>query len=174
MHVKRRRAVRSRRRRYGRLRLASAGDDDEGPLQSTWYSPADCCLSNPCVSQSQPVSPRPSSSPDCPARPSPLPVTPLPDFYYYHSNHLGSSSIMTDRDGNVVRHYEYSPFGNETYAADNAGYSAYDSPSNRYTGQVFDSETGLYYYNARFYDAELARFIQADTVLPHPDLTGPQ
>ena len=73
---------------------------------------------------------------------------------------------MTDRDGNVVRHYEYSPFGNETYAADNAGYSAYDSPSNRYTGQIFDSETGLYYYNARFYDAELARFIQADTVLP--------
>ncbi len=73
---------------------------------------------------------------------------------------------MTDRDGNVVRHYEYSPFGDETYAADNAGYSAYDSPSNRYTGQIFDSETGLYYYNARFYDAELARFVQADTVLP--------
>jgi RHS repeat-associated protein len=30
--------------------------------------------------------------------------------------------------------------------------------SNRYTGQVLDEETGLYYYNARYYDPELGRF----------------
>jgi hypothetical protein len=38
-----------------------------------------------------------------------------PVFYYYHSDHLGSSEIMTDRDGDLVQHYSYpgvSQFGN--------------------------------------------------------------
>ncbi|AKG53330.1 hypothetical protein DGWBC_0654 [Dehalogenimonas sp. WBC-2] len=35
----------------------------------------------------------------------------------------------------------------------------------KFTGQKLDS-TGLYYYNARYYDAALGRFISADTVIP--------
>jgi RHS repeat-associated protein len=38
--------------------------------------------------------------------------------------------------------------------------------SNRFTGQILDEDTGLYYYSARYYDPLLARFIQPDTVLP--------
>jgi RHS repeat-associated protein len=38
--------------------------------------------------------------------------------------------------------------------------------SNRYTDQILDVDTGLYYYNARNYDPELGRFIQADTIVP--------
>jgi RHS repeat-associated protein len=38
----------------------------------------------------------------------------------------------------------------------------------RYTGQREESEIGLYFYQARFYDAALARFIQADTIVPQP------
>jgi RHS repeat-associated protein len=34
------------------------------------------------------------------------------------------------------------------------------------TDQIFDEETGLYYYNARYYDPELGRFNQADTIVP--------
>ncbi|NIM06328.1 MAG: hypothetical protein GTN65_12100, partial [Armatimonadetes bacterium] len=45
------------------------------------------------------------------------------------------------------------------------------SVSNRYTGQTLDEETGLYYYGARYYDPELARFIQADSTVPDPEFS---
>ncbi len=38
----------------------------------------------------------------------------------------------------------------------------------QFTGQVNDGATGLYYYNARYYDPTLHRFIQADTIVPDP------
>lgn len=41
--------------------------------------------------------------------------------------------------------------------------------TNRYTGQRIDEETGLYYYNSRYYDAQLGRFIQADSIVPGSD-----
>src|SRR5262249_24468871 len=40
--------------------------------------------------------------------------------------------------------------------------------SNRYTGQISDDETGLYYYGARYYDPQLGRFIQPDPTIPDP------
>jgi len=87
-----------------------------------------------------------------------------PVFYYYAGDHLGSSNIMTDRAGVVVEHYEYTAFG---FAKCSTG-SAFQV-SNRYTGQVLDDETGLYYYNSRYYDPVLGRFIQPDTIVPYPD-----
>ena len=83
-------------------------------------------------------------------------------FWYYHTDHLGSSNVMTDRAGNLARHYEYGAFGTSRYADATCTFN----PSNRYTGQILDEDTGLYYYNARYYDPELGRFIQADTVVP--------
>ena len=69
---------------------------------------------------------------------------------------------MTDRDGDLVQHYGYSPYGNQHYQ--NNAYAL--ELSNRYTGQILDDDTGLYYYNARYYDPEIGRFIQPDTVFP--------
>ena len=37
----------------------------------------------------------------------------------------------------------------------------------KFTGQRLD-DTGLYYYNARYYDANIGRFISADTIIPNP------
>jgi len=34
-------------------------------------------------------------------------------FYYYHTDHLGSSNITTDRSGNVIQQYEYKAYGAE-------------------------------------------------------------
>src|SRR5690606_2330639 len=85
-----------------------------------------------------------------------------PVFYYHYGDHLGSSNVMTDRAGVLVQHYEYSAFGKETHKNNSSAFSL----SNRYTGQVLDEETGLYYYNARYYDPELGRFVQADTIVP--------
>ncbi len=88
-----------------------------------------------------------------------------PVFYYYHPDHLGSAQLMTDRAGEVVQHYGYSPYGCERYRANDDAFSV----SNRYTGQTLDEDTGLYYYyDARYYDPELARFLQPDSTVPDP------
>jgi hypothetical protein len=46
-----------------------------------------------------------------------------PVFYYYHADHLGSAQIMTDRAGNLVQHYGYTPFGEEHYHDNTQAYS---------------------------------------------------
>lgn len=85
-----------------------------------------------------------------------------PVFYYFHGDHLGSSSVLTDRDGERVQHYEYTTYGKEGFKDNSSAFEI----SHRYTGQVLDDETGLYYYGARYYDPELGRFVQADTIVP--------
>ncbi len=69
---------------------------------------------------------------------------------------------MTDREGELVQQYGYSPYGRQHYRGDNVAFNV----SNRYTGQIFDEDIGLYYYGAHYYDPELARFIQPDSVIP--------
>ena len=85
-------------------------------------------------------------------------------FEYYHSDHLRSTSVLTDRVGNRVQHHEYSAYGRDRFTESSSAFLL----SHRYTSQVLDEDTGLYYYNARYYDPELARFIQPDTVIPDP------
>ena len=74
--------------------------------------------------------------------------------YYFHPDHLGSTSYLTDLSGEVYQHLEYLPFG-ETLIEEH-----YNSERNPYlyNGKELDEETGLYYYGARFYDAKIARF----------------
>jgi RHS repeat-associated protein len=58
--------------------------------------------------------------------------------------------------------YGHKTFGDEQYKNNTSAFSV----SARYTGQVLDEDTGLYYYGARYYDPQLARFIQPDSVVP--------
>jgi RHS repeat-associated protein len=88
--------------------------------------------------------------------------------YYYHEDHLNSSSAMTGAGGELVEGNVWFPFGRTTGPSPQAPFQV----SRRFTSQILDSETGLYYYGARYYDPEIGRFIQADTVLP--DLENPQ
>jgi RHS repeat-associated protein len=85
------------------------------------------------------------------------------DAYYEHGDHLGSASILTGSTGTEARHWEYTPYGRERHPATPTPWTV----SHRFTGQVLDEETGLYYYNARYYDPELGRFIQPDTIIPN-------
>ena len=80
------------------------------------------------------------------------------ETYCNHSDHLGSSIRMTDENGYVIQSITYKPFGSTCYSVGG------NEPSYQYTGQELD-HSGLYYYNARYYDPELGRFIQPDTVL---------
>jgi RHS repeat-associated protein len=71
---------------------------------------------------------------------------------YYHTDHLGSTRLITDGSGNVVTDITYTPFGESTVN----GQESY-----LYTGKEKDS-SGLYYYGARYYDPELGRFLTRD------------
>ena len=72
--------------------------------------------------------------------------------YYYHTDHLGSTRLVTDESRIVVTDVTYEPFGENT---------ANGEESYLYTGKEEDS-TGLYYYGARYYDPETGRFITRD------------
>ena len=85
---------------------------------------------------------------------------------YYHTDHLGSSSVITDGSGNSVQSIYYYPYG-EIHTNNGSDVARY-----KFTGQEYDAETGLYYYGARYYDPKLARFITADTIVQ--DFSDPQ
>jgi RHS repeat-associated protein len=89
-------------------------------------------------------------------------------FEYYHPDNLNSTAIQTDQNGNEIQNYGYSPFGQSRYTQSSTVFKV----SRRYTGQVLDEDTGLYYYNARYYDPLLARFTQPDDIIS--DLSDPQ
>jgi RHS repeat-associated protein len=85
---------------------------------------------------------------------------------YYHPDHLGSTSIVTDDYGNKVEDIFYYSFG-ETRQDTGSG-----NLMHKYTGQELDYETNLYNYGARLYDPEIGRFISPDSIVP--DFTNPQ
>lgn len=89
-------------------------------------------------------------------------------FQYYHPSVLTSTSIQTDTNGNPTQRFEYSGFGQTRYTQSTSAFA----PSRRYTGQVLDDDTGLYYYNFRYYDPLLGRFVQPDDIIPN--LSDPQ
>jgi len=74
---------------------------------------------------------------------------------YFLTDHLGTTTSLTDGSGTVVETLNYDSFGN------NAG-----SARTRYTytGRERDPDTGLLYYRARFYDPQLGRFISEDPI----------
>ena len=80
---------------------------------------------------------------------------------YFHTDHLGSTSVLTNAAGAVEQTLTYYPFG-ETQTTTGSANSAY-----KYTGKEQD-QNGLYFYEARYYHPVLGRFITADTVVPNP------
>jgi RHS repeat-associated protein len=76
--------------------------------------------------------------------------------------------MITDKDGAIQARYHYSPYG-ELLTERSSGT---DVSKYKYTAQELDDTTGLYYYNARFYDPAIGRFISADSMVPDP--TGTQ
>ncbi len=81
---------------------------------------------------------------------------------FYHGDHLGSSNVITDGTGTPVELAEYSPYGSL-----NRHDGSVDVPQ-KFTGQRVDQTTGLYFYNARYYDPSLGRFVQPDTIVQAP------
>lgn len=80
---------------------------------------------------------------------------------YIHQDVLGSTALLTDAAGTVVQEYDYDPFG-AIIGSNGAAETNY-----LFTNQEFDQESELYYYNARYYNPALGRFITRDPILGH-------
>jgi RHS repeat-associated protein len=80
---------------------------------------------------------------------------------YIQLDHLTGTSVMTSANGTWLGTIKYTPFG-ETRSI--TGIIATDK---KFTGQELD-DTGLYFYNARYYEPTIGRFISPDTVIPSP------
>ncbi|MBP5411907.1 MAG: hypothetical protein J6Y47_01480, partial [Bacteroidales bacterium] len=72
------------------------------------------------------------------------------DIYYYHTNHLGSTAFVTDQSQNVTQGFLYAPFG-EITTEFNANFGNDVLPKYSFNAKELDEETGMYYYEARYY-----------------------
>jgi RHS repeat-associated protein len=86
-------------------------------------------------------------------------------FRYYHHDHLGSSSVMTDASGVLVEETAFYPFGVPRHEHRlRQVEEAY-----KFTQKERDRESGLYYFEARYLAAGLARFATQDPKYANPD-----
>lgn len=70
--------------------------------------------------------------------------------YYYHPNHLGSTSFVTDMQQSVVQSFLYAPYG-EIISEYNTHVMGEAFPKYAFNAKELDEETGMYYYEARYY-----------------------
>ena len=68
------------------------------------------------------------------------------ETFFYHSDHLGSTSYITDDKANITQYGAYLPYG-ELLVDE---HSSSEEMPYKFNGKQFDEETGLYYYGARY------------------------
>jgi RHS repeat-associated protein len=78
---------------------------------------------------------------------------------YYLQDQLGSTRGLTDSSGTLVGTFSYDAYGNLTSSTGTA-----TTPFG-YTGQYTDSESGLQYLRARYYDPQTAQFVSVDPLV---------
>ncbi|MEE9437621.1 MAG: RHS repeat-associated core domain-containing protein [Saprospiraceae bacterium] len=79
-------------------------------------------------------------------------------MYYFHSDHLGSTSFLTDAEGEPYQFLLYLPWGENLVEQKVANFST----PYQFNGKELDVETGLYNYGARFYDPKLSLWLSVD------------
>lgn len=83
--------------------------------------------------------------------------------YYYHRNAQGDITAISDVNGAMVVKYTYDAWGNVLTTTGTMASTLGALNPLRYRGYVYDTETGLYYLNSRYYNPSWGRFINADT-----------
>lgn len=77
--------------------------------------------------------------------------------YFYQTDHLGSTVMVTDEAGKQVWAGEYTPFGKVNSEEGELKKAA------KFTGKDLDEDSELYYFNARWYDPDTGRFVEEDS-----------
>ena len=84
---------------------------------------------------------------------------PEDNWYIYHSDHLGSSSFLSDANGDPTQHLQYLPFG-ENYIEQRATTDYYTPYT--FSAKERDPETGYSYFGARYYDPNVSIWLSVD------------
>ena len=82
------------------------------------------------------------------------------DIFFYHTDHLGSTSYITDAKANVAQFDAYLPYG-ELLVDE---HSSSEEMPYKFNGKEFDEETGLYYYGARYMNPKTSLWYGVDPV----------
>ena len=77
---------------------------------------------------------------------------------YYQYDHRGNVAAVTDSTGRILRGYQYDAFGNIPFSFATGQSGAAPTDDILFTGKDLDPDTGLYYFNARWYDSELGYY----------------
>ena len=80
-------------------------------------------------------------------------------LYFYHSDHLGSSSWITTTNGTVKQHLHYLPWGEDFV---NQRSSHFDGVRYTFSAKEKDTETGYSYFGARYYSPDLSVWLSVD------------
>ena len=80
-------------------------------------------------------------------------------YFYYHNDHLGTPQKLTSASGEVVWAAHYEAYGSAAVVT-----TAGITNNLRFSGQYYDSETGLHYNWRRYYDPQTGRYITTDPV----------
>ena len=80
------------------------------------------------------------------------------DIFYFHPDHLGSTSYITTRNGSISQHVEYIAFGEVLFEEHSSSFS---SPY-LFNGKELDRETNLSYYGARYLDMKTSLWLNVD------------
>ena len=91
------------------------------------------------------------------------------ETFFYHSDHLGSTSYITDDHANITQYDAYLPYG-ELLVDE---HSSSEKLPYKFNGKQFDEETGLYYYGARYMDPKISMWLGVDPLMEkYPNVTG--
>ena len=78
------------------------------------------------------------------------------------TDHLGSTAVTTNSSGTATAELRYKAYGTTRYAGGT------QQTNYRFTGQRIEPALDLYFYNSRWYDPVVGRFIQPDSIVPEP------
>jgi RHS repeat-associated protein len=95
------------------------------------------------------------------------------EILYYHTDHLGSSNVITDVDGSTVQAITYYPFGhprNDSIVDEGRPFH----PDYRFIGKERDKESGLNLFDARYLESSIGRFISVDPAFVKNGTEDPQ
>lgn len=85
--------------------------------------------------------------------------------------------MVTDEDGRVTSRRDYTAFGEESVTPERAaglGYAGQSETRKGYTGYEKDTESGLDFAQARYYNATHGRFTSVDPLTASMDVKNPQ
>ncbi len=80
------------------------------------------------------------------------------NIIYFQSDNVGSTSIETDNIGNIEFKANYLPFGKEL------SFSSQGKEKYGFTSKEYDAESSLNYFNARYYNPSIGKFISNDPI----------